>query len=127
MHWAAGYIGEPWEAGVSDCWCFARRVWREQFGIDVPAVLMAPAGPISARRALSGNDELGDWAEVEDPQEGDGVMMAKGKMPCHVGVWIDPNGGGILHSVEGIGAIFTPRPRLVGLGYRIVGIYRRRA
>lgn len=123
MHWAAQYIGQPWEAGVSDCWHFARRVWRERWGWEIPAVLGAGAGPIAARRALA--DVPVEWSETKRPQEGDAVMMALGRHPCHVGVWIDVDGGGVLHSIEGPGVIYTAGPRLVALGYRVCGFYRR--
>lgn len=123
MHWAAKYIGQPWVMGVSDCWHFARQVWREEFGLDVPAVITQPAGPLSARRALRG--DCAGWVKVPTPAEGDGVMMAKGQMPCHVGIWVSP--GSILHAVEGIGVICTPKARIVGMGYHITGFYRMAA
>ena len=121
MHWAARYIGEPWELGVSDCWHFVRRVYAEQFQIDVP-MIHAP-GPIAKRHALQGHEELDAWRQVDDPTEGDGVMMASGRLPSHVGIWISP--GGVLHSISHIGVIFTPVDRLAGLGLRVVGYYRK--
>lgn len=124
MHWAAAYVGQPWELGQSDCWHFCRRVWREKFGLEVPAVIGATATPLEGRRALRDADLTG-WAAVGDPREGDAVMMSKGQTPCHVGLWVSPAGGSVLHSVEGIGAICTPVGRLAGLGYRVVGYYRR--
>ena len=37
-HWAIRYIGDEWVTREHDCWGFVRRVYREQFGIAVPAV-----------------------------------------------------------------------------------------
>jgi len=124
-HWAAAYIGTPWVAGESDCWHFAARVWRERFGLDVPALAVDASDPRAARRAFEGADEHSAWVQMLHPAEGDGVLMAMGARPCHVGIWILP--GGVLHSVEGAGAIFTEPHRLAAMGYRILGFYRRRA
>jgi hypothetical protein len=125
-HWAARYIGTPWDPASQHCWGFARRVWHEVFGLDVPEVVIDGSSPYAARRALSqGHD---GWVPVSEPVEGDAVLMARGQRPCHVGVWIAPDPeAGVLHSVERSGVVFTPPDRLTGLGYRMIGIYRRAA
>lgn len=123
-HWAAPLIGLPWVAGESDCWSFARRVWADRFGWDVPPVAVDPADPRAARRALAAPKTLG-WLSVDRPREGDGVMMARGAWDCHVGVWIEPDGqGGILHSVERAGVVFTVLPQLELMGFRVTGFWR---
>ena len=121
-HWASTYIGTEWTRDAT-CWHFCARVWAEHFGITVPLIGIDGADPRATRRELSHSAERGDWFEVVIPVEGDGVMMAKGVHPCHVGIWLDL--GGVLHCVEGAGAIFTSAERLADLGYRIVGSYRR--
>lgn len=126
-HWAANWIGTPWVAGESDCWTFARTIWREMWGLDVPAVDVDAADPKAARRAFGADPVAAGWREVADRAEGDGVMMALGRLPCHVGIWVSlPEGPHILHSVEGAGVIATPAARVGSLGYRIVGVYRHR-
>jgi len=123
-HWASTYIGGPWVVGESDCWAFARRVWHERFGLEVPTVAVDASSPRAVRRAFVAGAE--GWNAALTPCEGDAVLMAKGVHPCHVGVWIaPPEGAGVLHAVEGAGVIFTPVPRLHDLGYRITGFYRR--
>ena len=124
MHWATEYIGTPWVSGVSDCWHFARRVWREQFGIVVPVVNVDAASALAGRKAFRDQSRHG-WHEVQTPMEGDAVLMTMAQTPCHVGIWLDPEGGGVLHSVEGIGAIFTPDARLAGMGYHVCSYHRR--
>ena len=89
----------------------------------MPLIEIDGADPRATRRELAHSVEKRGWAEVAVPVEGDGVMMAKGAMPCHVGIWLSLDG--VLHCVEGAGAIFTPAERLADLGYRIVGTYRR--
>lgn len=125
-HWAADYIGLPWVAGASDCWAFACRIWRERFGFEAPLFAGDPTDPRVARRALAHDPERSGWRIVAfGPREGDAVLMARGARPCHVGIWIDPDPPGVLHSVEGAGVVFTPPARLAAMGYRIIGIYRR--
>ena len=123
-HWAERYIGTPWVAGDSDCWNLARRVWAEHFGQQVPAVAVDAASPLAGRRAIREAD-MSQWDEVPQPLEGDAVLMAKGALPCHVGIWLDF--GAVLHSIEGAGVVCTPRRRLHDIGFRIVGFYRWRA
>ena len=121
-HWAAAYIGTEW-ARDANCWHFCARIWAEHFGFTVPLIEIDGADPRATRRALETSAGKPGWVEVADPAEGCGVMMAKGALPCHVGIWLSL--GGVLHCVEGAGAIFTPAERLADLGYRIVGTYRR--
>lgn len=84
-----------------------------------------PSSPLAARRALVLSPEDLGWTRVDRPAEGDGVMMARAAHNCHVGVWIEPDGaGGVLHSVEGAGVIFTPLPALAAMGYRVTGFGR---
>lgn len=122
MHWAQAYIGLPHDEAENHCWAFCRRVWRERFGLEVPDMPM-PAGDARAvRRAFEGHAERAAWLPTAPPQEGDAVLMAMGRWPCHVGIWLRL--GGVLHSVAG-GSVFTPRARLSDLGYRVAGCYRR--
>lgn len=121
-HWAADYIGMPWTPAFT-CWHFCARVWADRFGITVPLIEIDGADPRATRRELETSVERRGWAEVKAAIEGDAVLMAQGARPCHVGVWLSL--GGVLHCVEGAGAIFTARERLGDLGYRIVGTYRR--
>lgn len=121
-HWAARYIGVEWSR-TNTCWHFCARVWAEVFGIVVPLIEIDGADARATRRLLSGAASDAGWLGVEQPAEGDAVLMARGARPCHVGIWL--NLEGVLHCVEGAGGIFTPRARLADLGYRMVGVYRR--
>lgn len=121
-HWAQAYLGLPHDDTEHHCWAFCRRIWRERFGLDVPEMPMDAGHPRAVRRAFEESPERAAWVPATHPQEGDAVLMAMGRWPCHVGIWIDL--GGVLHSIEG-GSVWTPKARLGDLGYRIVGVYRR--
>lgn len=119
-HWAARYIGQP----ASDCWALARRVWAERWGLMLPAVPTELVDdPRAARRMLAAG--TGAWQGVEAAREGDAVLMAKGQRPCHIGVWIEVDGlGMVLHWTEVAGVIATAPLDLARLGFRIHGFWR---
>lgn len=122
--WWETYLGADWTPD-HDCWAFARRVWSERFGRAVPPVPFDAADPRSTRRAIAGAGERARWHEAAPPCEGDAVLMARGREPCHVGIWIE--GDRVLHCVGGSGVVCVPVGRLAAMGYRVTGIYRREA
>lgn len=119
------YIGCPWVSGGDDietginCWNFLRYIQREYFGIDVPtAELGDPMAQLFAQQIQSG-----EWAPVPAPFHGCGVQLKSGNDP-HVGVWLDIEGGGVLHALEGHGVVWTRRSRLGGMGFVRLKYYR---
>lgn len=124
MSWAAQYIGIPWVAGESDCWAFARRVWRERFGLEVPVIDVDAHSRLASSREFSEHEEYAHWEPIEAPADGDAVMMGKNKVISHIGVWCGP-AKGVVHSVQGVGVVFTKLPALAGMGLRVLRYYRR--
>ena len=124
-HWALRYIGDPWVAQEHDCWAFARRVWREQFAMDVPAVDVDACNMLACVRAFSSHPEKANWYHVATPQEGDAVLLSQSKHPSHVGVWIDADGGGVLHCIEGGGVVFQTGSSLRVSGWHTLEFYRK--
>lgn len=124
-HWSEQYLGEPWVAQEHDCWAFARRVWREQFGRHVPHVPFDATSPLACRRALVNEPERLQWEKVETPADGDAVLLSKSSRPSHVGVWADANGGAVVHCVGGAGVVVQNPQSLKLTGWNILGCYRR--
>ena len=122
MHWARAYVGLPWDPAERHCWDFCRRVWAGHFGLDVPEMPVNADDLRATVQAFEGSGERTAWEPVPDPAEGDAVLMARGRRPCHVGIWISL--GGVLHAIEPA-SVYTPRARLAELGYRIDRCYRR--
>ena len=129
MHWAEDLIGRPWQAGgrgpdAFDCWGMVRFCWREHFGIEVPEI---PVDAADLRRVLDAfrdHPERRRWRLVAEPREGDAVLMRQSRLPVHVGLWLDVDGGGVLHAARTIGVAFQ-RPGALDLqGWRIEGFYR---
>lgn len=108
-HWALSYLGQAWEARGHDCWGFFRRVQREQFGRDVPAVAVANYRAAAKADLLEHHPHRLDWIEIErsELQDGDGVRMANASNPGHVGVWAAIDGGCVIHCDAPLGVMAT--------------------
>lgn len=125
-HWASQYIGLPWVAGSSDCWSFARRVWRERFGWDVAAIDVDATSRWASLRAFDDHPEYDHWQSVSEPREGDACLMGKSERPSHIGIYLEADSGGVLHSLETAGVVFTPVAALPSVGLRVLTWHRRR-
>lgn len=123
MSWAADYIGLPWVAGAQgpdayDCMGFFRHVQGKHFGIQVPQIIAPDPDDASALVALfNQHEERSRWPRIATPEHGCAVIVHR---PLHIGVWLDVDGGGVLHCVRGVGVIFTSSEawRLSGFGRR---------
>ena len=123
-HWAVDEIGKPWIAGENDCWAFFRQVQRDGYGIEVPAFAVDPNSLLACAHALEQNPERMRWLWVESPIDGDAVLMGKGRYPTHIGTWIDADGCGCLHCVEGSGVVFQTLASLQLTGWNLIRFYR---
>ena len=124
-HWASDYIGLPYVPQQRDCWAFCRTVWSERFGLDVPVVEVNGYTLRSITRAFSHHPERALWNAVEYPREGDAVLLAHTRFPSHVGIWLDADGGGVLHCQDPLGVIFSRRDALERAGWARLQFYRR--
>jgi hypothetical protein len=104
------YIGIPWEAGAQgpnsyDCMAFFRFIQKEHFNIEVP-IIIAPdyEDQHAIADMFSSNTERKKWLRIVIPEHGCAVLMHR---PMHIGIWLDIDGGGVLHCTRGIGVIFT--------------------
>lgn len=124
VHWAEQYIGRAYIPRAFDCWAFFRLVQWERFGRDLPVVSVDSCNRLACAREIRDHDERASWSRVANPQEGDGVLMASNKYPSHVGVWVDTNGGAVLHCVEGAGVVLQRPAQLAAAGWPRLEFYR---
>ncbi len=120
--WAQAYVGLPYILGVGECAHRAALVWRQEFGFDIepPSAL----GDLrAAQRCIRAELAKADWARVSEPTEGDAVVMLKGGLLCHVGVWVAP--GHVLHCTRADGMVLTPVEDLPEQGFPVFGYFRR--
>ena len=119
-------IGKPWASGAGgpdafDCWGLVRHYYTTMRGQILPVVDVDATRAMQVAHAFAGEPELANWLAVEAPAEGDAVLMGQARRPHHVGLWL---GGGVLHSVEGAGVIYTAAPMLRFSGWNVIGYYR---
>lgn len=129
-HWAEPYIGRPWESGAQgpdsfDCWGFVRHVQRERFSRELPVIDVDAGRMRAVIQAFSAHPERDHWMQVDLPAEGDCVLMAHARYPSHVGLWVDVDGGGVLHCVRGAGVVFNSLSALRYSGWGRIAFYRR--
>jgi hypothetical protein len=123
------YIGTPWEKAADgphayNCWNFFRMIQREHYGIEVGAVAADEDVPREYIDAFRSHPDRAQWRCVDRPAEGDGVEVWHLKYPWHIGVWIDVDGGGLLHCVRGMGVIFSRAHELPSQGFSRTVFYR---
>ena len=122
--WAQAFVGLPYILGAGECAHRAALVWRQVFGYDIE-VPAAHGNLRVAQRLIREALATSDWAPTQAPQEGDAVVMWKGGLLAHVGVWVAP--GHVLHCTRAEGMVLTPRDGLAAQGFRIFGFFRREA
>ncbi|MBI5162683.1 MAG: C40 family peptidase [Magnetospirillum sp.] len=128
MHWAAAYIGLPWPAHGSgpdmfNCWEFVRMVQARQFGRVLPDIAN-PEDTLAMGRTFRDHPERRRWVSESEPTEGDCVLLRRSRHPIHVGIWLEVDGGGVLHCSQDSGVVFQ-RPDALRLnGWAVEGFYR---
>jgi hypothetical protein len=106
----ANYIGIPWEEGgegpdAFDCMAFVGHIQRKHFGVELPKIVIPDYQDRRSLVGLIGNHpENKNWLPVDAPRHGDSVLV---RSPAHYGVWLDIDGGGVLHCLRGAGVVFT--------------------
>ena len=128
-HFALKYIGLPWVAGAQgpdsyDCWGFVRYIHKQEYGHNVPMVNVDPDNFRDVLNAFQHDAAFQALEEVEKPQEGDIVLMRQAKNPVHAGIWLDIDGGGVLHCVRENGVVFQDVPSLNLCGWFLHSYYR---
>lgn len=123
-HWAAQYLGIPWQAGEHECGDFFRRVQRERFGRPIEPYEVDALDIRACMRRLSDHPDNARWVLVDAPAEGDAVKLGYGKHASHIGVWVEADGGGVLHCPEGFASVFEPLDKLRLCGWQLIEFYR---
>ncbi len=130
-HWAVSLIGLPWSATGDgpdgfNCWTFVAQVQKKHFNRDLPLIAVPGDDLGQVLRAFRDHPERKQWEKVESPTAGDCILLRKARYPAHVGVWLDIDGGGVLHCVEGAGVVYQKLAALPAHGWQIEGFYRYR-
>jgi hypothetical protein len=122
------YVGLRYQPGVFDCADLVMRVQAELFGrhLVLPQDRNRPASLLAQRH------EISRWlphlvrrrAPGEAEQDGDGVLLAVGAVPCHLGVLLNLDEPWVLHADNALqGSVLTRRRELAVRGYHLEGVY----
>lgn len=128
-HFANKYIGRPWVAGAQgpdsfDCWGFVRYVLKHEYGFNVPQVNVNAECLRDVLHAFRTDLAFQAFKEVGKPQDSDVVLMRQSKNPVHAGIWLDVDGGGVLHCVRDSGVVFQNVRSLNTCGWYLDSYYR---
>lgn len=107
-----------------DCWGLVRYIYRQHYGLEVPAVNVNPDSLRDVLVAFKRDPAFQAFEEVKSPQDGDVVLMRQSKYPVHAGMWLAADGGGVLHCCREGGVVFQDLPSLYLCGWRIDSYYR---
>jgi cell wall-associated NlpC family hydrolase len=128
-HWAIDLIGTPWTPDGSgpdsfNCWTLVRWVQQHHFNRILPKIPIAGDDLTNLARAFQNHQERRRWLQVSDPCEGDCVLLRQARYPVHVGIWLETDGGGVLHCVRDAGVVFQKLSDLKRHGWSVEGFYR---
>ena len=127
-HWSARYVGLPFGDGPGQvtCWSLVRRVYAQEFGIDLPSYgEISSLDLLRVARAMADGAAGESWAAVAEPKEGDICLMRSargGSAIVHVGVMADARN--LLHVEEAKAAVIVPLSHF-SVATRIAGWRRR--
>lgn len=124
MHWSAQYIGQPYIKGEHDCADFAVRVQQEVFG----RLVSLPEHERGIRaQSKQINDLQQDYATpVDQPVEGDAVLMRSRGRFSHIGIYTEIGGTPyVIHAMQNAGMVVLHKIReLKNQGLDLGGYYR---
>jgi hypothetical protein len=123
-HWCERYLGRKWHPTEFNCWHFLALVYEQERGVRLPLYSTDAQNTKAVARKISEVIDLGEWVQVQKPEEFDGVAMGKGSQVTHVGVWTESDGGAIIHNNEGHGVIAMNLQQARIHGYGLLKFYR---
>lgn len=112
-------LGKPWVAGGRgpdsfDCWGLCAYVYEH--------TMRAPQCALDGF-ANPGATMVTGWSAKASPAAFCVVLMKQRGGGFHAGIWLDADGGGILHCMPTCGTVFTRRDDIHRLGLDITGFY----
>lgn len=137
-HWATPLIGKPWAPDGEgpdrfSCWGLVRWVFRERWGIDMPAIRVGDFTEGENVAAIKQAAQTSGWRPAEGDAAPEDIVLMRGADGRHVGVMIETRRGPVLlHSyghmtVRGpVGSVIAqPLRDAVAQGYCDLEAWRR--
>lgn len=112
-------LRKPWVRGELDCWGLAVLVERDLFGRTLPLIPEPPADQTALVQFVAEHTAARkQWQVVPSPVHGGVVELARSQDPFHIGVYLNIDGGGLLHTLRHGGVRFDSLLALRASGWR---------
>lgn len=127
------YLGKPWVSGACgpdafDCWGLLWAVYRTEFGLEVPRFPgVRECGVREVTRLIAETSGGSEWDALTAPEHGCAVAMGKNARLSHVGLFLDLDGGLVLHAAEGRNVVAESLAKLRQFGINRQAFYRPRS
>ena len=123
------FLGRKWSPDGKgpthfNCYNLCRAVYRDVWGIDIPEVNVNARDVANVVRGFRNASDIPCWERIEQPLHGDAVVFAQRLAPVHMGLWLELNGGVILHAAERLGVTCVPAGMMRDYGYTKPEYYR---
>ncbi len=129
-HWAAQYIGKPWQNGgrgpdAFDCWGLLRFIYFKHLEIRLPAYPGINAKNAKYVSGLIEGEALHSWTEQDIPDEFSAVAMASGcAVFTHVGIYTRVDGGHIIHCADKLNVVAQRPGEMKAAGWARIKFYQ---
>lgn len=117
-------IGKPYVVGKEgpdeyDCWGLAKFIQKELFGRELPSIQESPSSLKGLMNFVKEHEVRKKWQVAKNyPIHGQLVELSKSENPFHIGVYLNIDGGGILHSIDKLGVCFDKIRIMKIMGWR---------
>lgn len=117
-------IGKPYKLGYEgpdyyDCWGLAKHIQSVMFGRHMPSIKTPPEKVAGLVKFVKTHEARKQWTLAKSyPKHGQLVEMSTNELPFHIGVYLNIDGGGIIHSHENCGVCFDTMPLMKIAGWR---------
>jgi len=129
--WVSEYVGLPWVAYATgpdayDCWGLVVKVMQEHYGRSLARHLETTTNDRRAiHRTVAVEIATGQWEKLEAPKDASIVLLSLSKKFHHIGIWLDIDGGLLLHSFEGSGVCLSSYSQLVDSGFKRIEFWQK--
>lgn len=122
------YLSKKWSpdgAGPDhfNCYNLVRDVYG-QWGWELPILDITANSLIGSVRAFKRWQSMGIWERIKVPSHGCGVVLRRDLQPIHCGIWLDIDGGGVLHAMGGLDITFMTLNQLTAVDLRSPKFYQ---
>ena len=105
------YIGKKWGEGAAgpdeyDCHYLVLEIQDKFYDKILPSVQVNAASLLDVVKKITKDKVWEQFIKLNNPEDGCIVKLFTASNPNHIGVYIDIDGGGVIHALRGSGVIF---------------------